>query len=224
MFKKIFDFFISVTDDGGYVPTGAGNVALFILILILFIVMAAFTGRKLKMNVKQLTISAMAVTLAVVFQYLRLGKLPQGGSITLFCMFFICLIGYLYGVRAGIMAGIAYGLLNLILDPSVYYPVQMLLDYPIAFACLGLSGFFSHSKNGLIKGYLLGIFGRFVAHVLSGVIFFSTYAPEGWNPLIYSMWYNASYIIPDAIVTIVLLLLPPLQNVMKQVKRLAVEE
>lgn len=223
MFQRIFDFFISVTDDGGYVPTGAGNVALFFIVLLLFIVMAAYSGSKWKMNIKQLTFSAMAVTLAVVFSFLKLGKLPQGGSITLFSMFFICLISYLYGVKAGLMAGIAYGLINLILDPSIYYPIQMLLDYPIAFGCLGFSGLFSHSKHGMIKGYLLGITGRYVAHVLSGVIFFNMFAPEGWHPLIYSLWYNASYILPDAIVTIVLLLLPPLQNVLKQVKKLAVE-
>jgi thiamine transporter len=223
MFQRIFDFLVLTTEDGGYVPTTAGNIALFVLVVLLFIAMAAFTGSKEKLRIRQFTFSTMAVTLAVVFSYLRVGQMPYGGTISFFSMFFICLIGYLYGTKAGIMAGIAYGFLNLMLSPSVYYPVQMLLDYPIAFGCLGLAGIFSKSKNGIFKGYLLGISGRYVAHVLSGVIFFYMYAPEGWNPLVYSLWYNAAYIVPDAIVTIILLLLPPVQTALKQVKKMAVE-
>jgi thiamine transporter len=224
MLQKLFDFFVKTTEESGYIPTAAGNIAIFILAVLLFFAMAAFTGRGIKIRVRQLTVSAMAITLAVVFSYLKLFQMPYGGSVTFFTMFFICLIGYLYGTKAGILAGIAYGFINLILGPSIYYPVQMLLDYPIAFGCLGLAGIFSHSKYGMIKGLLLGVSGRFVAHVLSGVIFFYMYAPEGWNPLIYSLWYNATYIVPDLGVTIFILLLPPVQNALKQVKRMVVEE
>ncbi len=224
MFQDVFNLLITKLEDGSYVPTTAGNIALFIVVALLFIGMAAFTGMKTKVRVKQLTFSAMAITLAVVLSFIKLGQMPNGGSITLFSMIFICLIGYYYGTKAGILAGIAYGLINLIISPYVYYPVQMLLDYPIAYGCLGLAGIFSKSKNGLVKGFIFGVVGRFIAHVLSGVIFFSAYAPTGWNSVVYSIWYNASYILPDLIITIMILYIPQIQNGLKQVRKIAFDE
>jgi thiamine transporter len=149
-------------------------------------------------------------------------SLPFGGSITLFRMFFICLIGYFYGTRAGILTGIACGFLDLILKPYVVHPVQLLIDYPLAFGCLGLSGVFAKSKLGLIKGYILGVAGRYICHVLSGVIFFAMYA-GGKNPMIYSLGYNATYIVPEAVVTLILLMLPPVIAAINMVKRQVTE-
>jgi putative proton-coupled thiamine transporter YuaJ len=220
----MFDFLVTKMKDGNYVPTTAGNIALFIVVVLLFIGMAAFTGYKTKVRIKQLTVSAMAITLAVVLSFLKFFQMPQGGDVTFFSMVLICMIGYLYGTKAGILAGIAYGFINLILGPSIYYPIQMLLDYPIAYGCLGLAGIFSKSKNGLLKGFLFGVTGRFIAHFLSGVIFFASYTPAGWNPYIYSMWYNASYILPDVVVTVALLFVPQIQNAIKQVRKIAFDE
>jgi thiamine transporter len=104
----------------------------------------------------------------------------------------------------------------------VVHPVQLFLDYPIAFGCLGLSGVFSKSKYGIIKGYLLGVFGRYVCHILTGVIFFYMYAGEQ-TPLIYSIIYNGSYIVPEAAVTIIILCIPVVRNALGEVKRMAVE-
>ncbi len=226
MFLSIFDFLVQQVDYEGeisYVPTLAGNIALFLLVVVMFIAMAAFAGQKSKTRVKQLAFCAMAVTLSVVTSLFPLFKFPFGGSITLFSMFFICYIGYLYGAKAGIVTGIAYGLINLILGPYVIHPVQMLLDYPIAFGCLGLAGIFSNSKYGVIKGYFLGVFGRYLASSLSGFIFFASYAPEGMNPIVYSLSYNIGYLGPELVLTIVFLMIPPVQNALKQVKRMAVE-
>jgi len=224
MFQKVFDLLITKVEDGNYVPTTAGNIVLFVVVLILFLAMAAFTGMNRKVRIKQLTFSAMAITLAVVLSFIKLWQMPMGGSITLFSMIFICLIGYFYGTKAGILAGIAYGLINLIINPYIYYPIQMLLDYPIAYGCLGLAGVFNKSKHGLMKGFLFGVTGRFLAHFLSGLIFFAAYTPSGWNPIVYSMWYNASYIIPDVIVTVALLYVPQIQHALKQVRKIAFEE
>jgi thiamine transporter len=226
MFQKLFDFFITTVNEDGavsYYPTTAGNIGLFAIILLLFIAMLAISGRsKKKINAKQLAFSALAMTLAVVTSIYTVFEFPFGGSITLFRMFFICLIGYLYGPKVGVLTGIAYGFLDLLLKPYVVHPVQLLLDYPIAFGCLGLSGLFSKSKFGIIKGYILGVFGRYVCHVLTGVIFFYMYAGTK-NPLVYSLGYNASYIVPEAIITILILFIPPVRNALKEVKRMAEE-
>ena len=225
MFQKVFDFLVATANDGGdvsYYPTMAGNIALVLVIALLFVAMMAITGRGKKMNAKQLAFSAVAITLAVVTSIYTLVQLPFGGSITLFRMFFICLIGYLYGPKVGVLTGIAYGFLDLMLEPFVVHPVQLFIDYPIAFGCLGLSGFFSKSKLGIIKGYILGVFGRYVCHVISGIIFFYMYAGTQ-NPMIYSIGYNATYIVPEAVVTIFILCIPAVRNALNEVRRMALE-
>jgi thiamine transporter len=225
MFQKIFDFFV-YTDTSyepySYYPTAAGNIALVLIILLLLFAMLAFSGTGKKMQAKQLAFSALAMTLAVVTSLYTVVEFPFGGSITLFRMFFICLIGFLYGTRAGILTGVAYGLLDFILGPYVIHPVQLLLDYPVAFGFLGLAGLYRQSKYGMIKGYLLGVFGRYLCHVITGVIFFSEYAGEQ-NPLIYSIGYNASYIVPEAIATVLILLIPAVRSGLSEVKKMAVE-
>lgn len=225
MFQKVFDFLVTTVNEDGnlsYYPTSAGNVALVLVVIILFVAMLAITGtRNKKLNAKQIAFSAVAVTLAVVVSFFKV-EFPFGGSITLFRMFFICLIGYLYGPKVGFLTGVAYGFLDLMLEPYIVHPVQLLLDYPIAFGCLGLSGVFAKSKFGLVKGYVFGVFGRYLCHAISGLIFFSIYAGSQ-NPIIYTAVYNASYILPEAIMTVVLLLIPVLQKGISEVKRMTVE-
>ncbi len=224
MFQSIFNFLV-VTDaeSGSYSPTTAGNVALFLLVALLFIAMFAFGGSgKRKASAKRLAFSAVAVALSVIASIFTVFNLPFGGSITLFRMLFICLIGYLYGTRSGILAGIACGLMDLILKPYVVHPVQLMIDYPIAFGCLGLSGIFAKSKFGLIKGYILGVAGRYICHVLSGIIFFSMYAGNQ-HPMIYSLGYNATYIVPEAVVTLIILAFPSVQVALTEVKRQVAE-
>lgn len=227
MFQKVLEFLatkeVYSETEVYYTPTLAGNLVLILVVLLLFLALATFSGKQKKFNVKQLSFSAMAVTLAVVTSFIQFAKLPYGGSITLFSMLFICFVGYLYGAGAGVLAGIAFGFINLIIGPTILHPVQLFLDYPIAYGCLGLAGVFSHSKNGIMKGYVVGVFLRYVCHVLTGIIFFYMYAPEGMNAVIYSLGYNATYIVPEAVATIVILFIPALQKALNQVKRMAAE-
>lgn len=224
MFQRLFDFFVVTNvEDGSYAPTSAGNIALVVLIVLLLVVMAAFSGRNKEIKVKSLIFSAMALTLAVVTSIFHLPSMPNGGSIALFRMFAICFIGYLYGTKTGIMTGIAYGFLDLILGPYVIHPVQLLMDYPIAFGGLGLAGLFSKSKHGIIKGYIVGVAARLVCSTVSGIIFFSEYA-GGKNVVLYSLGYNASYMVPEAIIAIIVISIPAVNKALTAVKRMAVED
>ncbi|NLO09165.1 MAG: energy-coupled thiamine transporter ThiT [Clostridiales bacterium] len=224
MFKSIFDFFIVTDVEGGsFYPTTAGNIALLVVIALLFVLILALSGGKKKLSAKQLAFSAVAMTLAVITSIFTVYEFPFGGSITLFRMFFICFIGYLYGPKVGIITGAAYGILDFILKPYAITLVQPLLDYPIAFGALGLSGVFSKSKYGIIKGYLLGVTGRYICHVLTGIIYFHEYA-GGQNVVIYSLTYNASYIVPEAILTLLILLIPAVRQGFGLVKKMALED
>ncbi len=217
-------FFVSNV-DGDFLLTTAGKVAVAVILIALLAIAAAAAGRTEKkqkaMNTKQLVFCAAAIALAMVTSMLKIYSFPFGGSVTLFSMLFICLIGYVYGPATGILTGAAYGILQFLIEPYILSPIQVLVDYPFAFGALGLSGFFCKSKGGLVKGYILGILGRYVFAVLSGWIFFGTYAWEGWSALPYSMAYNACYIFAEAIVTVIILLIPAVAKSLNQVKVMA---
>lgn len=173
---------------------------------------------------KQLVISALAIALSMVTSYLKVFEMPMGGSITLFSMMFISLVGYWYGLKIGLITGIAYGILQLIVDPYVISIPQMLIDYPLAFGALGLSGVFTNSKYGLIKGYIVSVLGRYFFAFLSGVIFFASYAEgSGMSGPVYSLAYNGGYLLAEAIITIILISLPPVAKALEQAKKIALE-
>lgn len=220
----MLDLFVKSV-DGDYVLTTLSYILLVVLLLVLLVFAALFAKNKdtKKMPTKQLVFCAIAMALALVTSYLEVYSFPFGGSVTLFSMLFVCLIGYLYGPKTGIIVAVAYGLLQFTIKPYIYHPIQILFDYPLAFGALGLSGFFYKSKNGLVKGYLLGITGRWIFSTLSGYIFFGAYAWEGWNPLPYAMVYNGAYIYAEGIVTIAILLLPVVKKAFDQVKKMSLQ-
>lgn len=206
--------------------TGAGYgalIAIMIIILLLGCVISNANGKK-KIGTKQLVFSAMAMALAMVTSMIKLIDMPMGGSVTLCSMLFICLIGYLFGFRTGLTAAIAYGFLQLIVDPYIISIPQMLVDYIFAFGALGLSGIFSGKKHGLIWGYLLGVFGRYFFSFLSGMIFFGSYASSyNMTAPVYSLVYNGAYLGLEALITVIILLLPPVSKGLLKVKNMVQE-
>ena len=217
-------FATPITDEWGtsYQLTPAGYTVLVIAMIAILLIGCALFGSKKKFSAKQLTFSAMAIALAMVTSMLKLWDMPMGGSVTLFSMLFIVLIGNWYGLGVGLTTGLAYGILQLVIDPYIISFPQMLLDYIFAFGALGLSGIFSKSKYGLIKGYIAAILGRFVFSTLSGYIFFPTFMPEFFdNAMVYSACYNGAYIGAEALLTLVLISLPPVNKALAHVKTLA---
>ncbi|MBD5481674.1 MAG: proton-coupled thiamine transporter YuaJ [Lachnospiraceae bacterium] len=215
-------------DEPVFELTAAGIVTVVILIALLIVCSVLFLQKKersARLATKQLVFSGVAMALAIVTSEIKFARLPFGGSITLFSMLFIVLIGYWYGAAAGLMTGFAYGLLQFVLDPVFYTPFQLLVDYPLAFGALGLSGFFCNRKHGLLIGYVVGVFARYVFAFLSGVLFFGAYASDQ-SPIgiiVYSLGYNATYIVPEVVVTLILLAIPAVSDAMKRVRTLARE-
>ncbi len=217
--------------DGSVRLTTVGLIIMIAAFLLLIVVSLAVrykkkdtesaTASKKAITTKQLVFSAVAMALAVVTSMIKFVNLPMGGSVTLFSMLFIVLIGYWYGPSIGLMTGFAYGLLQFIMDPIFYTIPQMLLDYPLAFGALGLSGFFYKRILGLQIGYVVGVIGRFICSTISGVVFFGSYAPEGTPALVYSLTYQASYIVPEAIITLFLISIPPVALALMYVKKMA---
>lgn len=181
------------------------------------------TGQKrsaASLNVKRLVTSAALIGLATVLSMIKVYEFPFGGSVTAFSMLFICVIGYIYGIRYGLLCGVVYGILQFVLKPYIYSPIQVVVDYGLAFGSLGLSGIFAGKKFGMSLGYICGVLGRYIFAVISGYVFFAEYAWEGWSALPYSMAYNGAYIFTEAIVTLVILQLPPVKAGIEKIKRM----
>jgi thiamine transporter len=190
-----------------------------ISILIAMIAVAAllaYAGPRARFNTKAIVYAGLCISVAFVLSYIRLYRWPQGGSITPASMLPMFVYAYIFGPAAGISAGAAYGLLQLIQDPYIVHPAQVLLDYIVAFAAMGLAGF---SRNNPHIGILLGGFGRFFFSFLSGVIFFASYAPEGMSPIIYSIMVNGLIIGTDSLVCFVLSLVPQVKGFIERTKR-----
>lgn len=157
-----------------------------------------------RQELQRLVEIGIAVALVAVLSNIRVYKLPQGGSITAGSLVPIFYVALRWGGKWGVLAGVLAGVVNYIFDPFFVHPVQMLLDYPVAFGLLGVAGFFPRSAAA---GIVVGGLGRFLAHFLSGVVFFASYAPEGTSPSVYSAIYNGSYMLPEVVISVVLTLL-----------------
>jgi len=158
--------------------------------------------------VRILSETIIMVALAGALYLIKIFTLPQGGSITLGSMVPIFLLALRRGARIGIVGGIAFGLVALVEDvysgvEVIFYPAQVILDYPLAFGLLGLSGLF---RKVPVLGVGVGIAARFCSHFVSGVLFFASYAPAGVSPYVYSALYNSGFLIPEFVITAALMM------------------
>ena len=159
---------------------------------------------KSHLRIRALCEGAIMVAVAQILSYIKLfPNLPNGGSIT-FAMFPILLFAVRFGLGRGLLAGFAFGLLQLIFDGAYAWGWQsMLLDYLIAFTPLGLAGLFKGKAWGIFPGTILGCAARFGIHYLSGVTIYRIYQPTEVpglgtfdDAVLYSLVYNAAYMIP----------------------------
>ena len=173
-------------------------------------------------NTLAVATGGICVAVAFVLSLITVYKIPQGGSVTPASMLPIFFFALCFGPAWGLGAAFLFSLLQLI-GGYFMLPVQVLLDYTVAFTVLGIAGFFAAPKekrlqkrsilgklslvsfDKMIISVVLGVTLRMFSHVLSGVIFFAEYAGDQ-NPWIYSIIYNGSYLLPELIITLMLLL------------------
>ena len=173
------------------------------------------------MQLRTLTELALAISLAAVLDMVSksmpLPRLIQGGSISLHALPII-IVAFRHGWRLGMVAGSGYGLINFVLDMHIVHPIQVPLDYPVAFAAVGLAGLGSRRFAGSTRESLtlglrlhLGLWVfvgeglRFLAHFVSGIVFWGNNAPAGQPVWLFSLIYNGTYMLPETIIDILLL-------------------
>ncbi len=194
-----------------------------------------------KQNTERLVISAVFIAVASVLSLLQPIALPMGGGITIMSMLPIVILSYRYGIKWGAVSAFIYSVIQMFLGfstvsaffiPGDNYQVWwkailiVLLDYIVAYTCMCLGGLFRKSGNvstALCLGSIVALSARYLVHILSGAVFFGTWA-EWWFSdvmagefgatvlssysgfslaLIYSVFYNGLYMIPEIIITAV---------------------
>lgn len=189
---------------------GVGLYLCAAALIVVIVGLTFFLGRKDRKKFDSRTISYAAVCIAMSFalSYIQLFKMPQGGSVTLASLLPLMIYSYMFGVKKGVFAGFIYGLLQALQDPWLIHPAQFFLDYPVAFATIGLSGMFRGVKAfenkpqvAVALGGIVASVLRYLSHLFSGVFAFSEYA-GGQNPWIYSLGYNSFVFIDIAIVIV----------------------
>lgn len=197
--------------------------------IILFVAALAFAGKgseKKKMSTRQLVFCAMAMALAFVTSYIKIFTLPWGGSVTLCSMLFIVLVANWYGVQTGILVGLAYGILQFIQEPYVLSFFQVCCDYILAFAALGVAGFFAKSSHGLVKGYIAAVIARGAFHALGGYLYWMDYMPSNFPKALTSVYpivYNYSFLLAEAVITLIIISIPAVGKGLARIKQTATE-
>ncbi len=204
-----------------------------IFLLLSVVILAAVVGVLLALfgkisdpeqHTKAIVYAAICIAMSFALSYIRFFRLPQGGSITFASILPLLVYSYMFGIRKGVLAGLIYGLLQAIQDPWILHPVQFLLDYPVAFAMIGLAGLFKNLPiiKGLLPKFILGallssIF-RYACHVVTGIIVFGTYAAEGFNAVQWGFFYNLFVFVDVAIAIAAGCLLLSSKSFIKQIK------
>ncbi|MGX8688741.1 MAG: energy-coupled thiamine transporter ThiT [bacterium] len=216
---------VFVNVDGGLTTAG---YALFVIMALAALIAAAAIAGKVsgtKVTARVLAFCAMGVALAQVTSYIKIFKLPYGGSVTLMSMFFIVLIANWYGAGTGILVGFVYGILQFIQEPYFLTVLQVCCDYLLAFAALGIAGFFYKQKNGLTVGYIAGILGRGVFNALAGYLYWMEYMPENFPrslAAVYPIVYNFSFILAEGVITLIIINIPAVKKALGRIRTMAV--
>lgn len=169
---------------------------------------------------KKLTTCALLTALSTVLMLLSklIPSMPWGGSVTLASMVPLIMISLILGLKWGVFSGVVYALIQIL---TGFYPpptqtienffLVVMLDYLLSFGILGTAGFF-YSMCGKklwaipLSGAIVTVL-RYLCHILSGILVWGVYAEEGQTVLAYSVLYNGSYMIPEIILTTLVLAL-----------------
>ena len=196
-----------------------------------------------KKRVEAITLSAImiafAISISAICAVMPFLNLPFGGGFTIASMLPIIVIAYMYGTKWGLLTAFVYSIMQMLLgfntvsafflpgdSQMVWYRavIVCLIDYVIAYTVLGLGGIFRKkfsTRKALVCGSIVAISFRYLAHIISGAIFFGTWAEwfftqdgfPAWGQKIldtfsgdslatvYSIIYNGTYMIPEIIIT-----------------------
>jgi thiamine transporter len=158
--------------------------------------------------------AAIGVVLDFIAGLYSSGIWTAGGSLSI-AMVPIFMMSFRWNWKGGILTGLLVGTIQLLMANSSYFvnPVQVILDYTLAYGLVGISGIYAkkvmNSENStyyITIGIIIGGLLRTISHIISGWAYFGLYAPEGFNAMGWSIIYNSSYMLPSLILCLVVVL------------------
>ena len=211
----------ALAEDGSSAGLAASSMIAVLVLLALMTVGLWFSTQRVKWNAAMIAKAALCVALAYILNMITLFRMPMGGSVTLVAMLPLVLFAVSFGPLEGLLAGCVFGLLDLLINPYVIHPVQLLVDYPMAYAAVALAGLgWKLPVNERLKlplAVFFGYLGRYCMAVLSGVVFFAEYAGEQ-GALVYSLLYNVNYLGVECLLCIALSLVPGMHRLTDTMK------
>ena len=189
----------------------AQPTSLFTLLAVLVFIFGYLQMRRIRFTTSMLINVALMLALTIVLHQLRIFHIPQGGSVTLGAMVPLLFLTYRYGAGIGCLAGFVYGMINLMQDAFIVHPLQVLFDYPLPYMALAIA---AAVPGRIYLGAALAFSARFLCHYISGVVFFGSYAPPDTSPYLYSLVFNATYLVPEAVICLLLLRILPVPRLL----------
>ena len=170
------------------------------------------------MKTRKLTLAGMLIALATVLSFIKLFDMPYGGSVTAASMVPIIIFSIMSDLKWGLVQATVYGVIQLMIgwyappaQTFISFLLVILLDYVIAFGALGFAGSIyrktGESALGMTVSCLSVLFVRFLCHFASGILIWGSFAPEGQPVWLYSLLYNGGYMLGEAAVSLVAVLL-----------------
>ena len=207
IFVQLAAFFAALAENPTVILALAGIFALIVFSTRL---------KKITWSTGMLVNIALMLAASIVLHQLRLYHMPQGGSITAGGMLPLLFVAWRYGASVGMLTGFLFGLVTMIQDPFFLHPVQVLFDYPLPYMAMGLAALF---KDNFYLGAAAAFVGRFLCHFVSGVVFFGEYAPAGTSAVMWSLTFNATYLMGEAIICLVLIKVLPVARLLTAMDR-----
>ena len=184
-----------------------------------FLILFVIGFRKTDMTLKKMIVISLFSAIAFILSFIQFISYPQGGGINLVPMVPIMLIGILYRNTEGMTCGLIFGILSLITGGHIVSIAEALLDYILAFVVLGLSGFVGRdNKYKILISSIIVVALSVFSNIVSGVYFYGEYAPQGMNVWKYSIVYNLTSTGVVGILSIIVIMLLPLNKLKKAIK------
>lgn len=195
---------------------------MYVFILIISVVFIALYVKELgntKFNIRMLLVMAIFGALGYVLNLFKFINMPQGGSITFFSMLPTMVLSFIYGRGIALTSGLLLGVLKLLDGAVILNPFQFLLDYLLSNMCLGFASMFGRENRfKIFMGCLISAIMCTMFNVLSGVLFYGEFAPEGINVWVHSLIYNFSSIGIEGVLTSIVATFFPFDRVIKSIK------
>ena len=175
-----------------------------------YLAVTVWLCRNVKLNIRALCLGGVICALTLVLATIRI-PLPTGSNITCGSWIPLMLVALVYDYRLSMVTGWVCGILAMILIPGweAVHWAQIFVQQLVCFSCLGYAGVFGSDRRWkAVGGMALAVAIRCAGHLLSGVIFYSQNAWDGWGAWGYSLVYNSPRLVEGILSILIVSVLP----------------